>query len=286
MLSPRAVNDHPVRSAWNMQPAASAGIAGDGRHDGSMRDPVSNVGSADASMRSPAVGESKSHTANVLIIDDCALHREVLVTVLGEVGFPAPSIAWDLSSLIMAIEDNEPDVTLLSMSAHGSLLLLRAAMDLRPSLRVIALGVSVDDEAEILASAEAGVAGYHMRSDSLDDLLALISEVAAGQSSCPPVVSAMVLRHMRSAAAEPTRSFSSVALTTREAQVLSMLEQGLSNQEIAAILRIALHTVKNHVHNVLTKLDVSTRAEAAAIVRGAAIGRGASPRTRPRSTKS
>ncbi|WP_236950302.1 response regulator transcription factor [Mycobacterium sp. MS1601] len=140
-------------------------------------------------------------------------------------------------------------------------------MDINPELRVIAIGASEADESDILACAEAGVAGYHMRSDSLGDLIVLIHDVAAGISSCPPVVSAMLLRRLSSLAAQSKTSERELVLTAREIQILRMIEMGRSNRDIADDLDIAVHTVKNHVHNLLTKLGVSTRAEAAALSR-------------------
>jgi DNA-binding NarL/FixJ family response regulator len=132
---------------------------------------------------------------------------------------------------------------------------------------VIVLGASEDKESEIVGCAEAGVAGYHMRTDSLDDLLVLIHEVAAGETSCSPEVSAILLRRLSALASQRQPVAKELALTTREAQILRMLELGRSNQDIATQLSIAVHTVKNHVHSLLTKLGVSTRAEAAALSR-------------------
>jgi DNA-binding NarL/FixJ family response regulator len=106
-----------------------------------------------------------------------------------------------------------------------------------------------------------------MRTDSLEDLLVLIRKVAAGESSCPPRVSAILLRRLSALASQRQPPVRELALTAREIQILRMLELGRSNRDIAAQLAIAVHTVKNHVHSLLTKLGVSTRAEAAAVSR-------------------
>ena len=102
----------------------------------------------------------------------------------------------------------------------------------------------------------------------LDDLLVLIRRVAAGESLCiaresPQFCSAGCRHSLRS----DNRRRMKLVLTAREAQILRMLEMGLSNRDIAARLCIAVHTVKNHVHSVLTKLGVNSRAEAAAFSR-------------------
>jgi DNA-binding NarL/FixJ family response regulator len=168
---------------------------------------------------------------------------------------------------VTALEDTTPSVVLLNIATRDNAMLLEASLELSPNVRVIVLDVSEDDESEIVACAEAGVAGYHMRTDSLEDLLVLIRKVAAGESSCPPRVSAILLRRLSALASQRQPSARELALTGREIQILRMLELGRSNRDIAAQLAIAVHTVKNHVHSLLTKLGVSTRAEAAALSR-------------------
>jgi len=210
--------------------------------------------------------------ASILIIDDCMLYRENLAAIFEPNLRADLHIAWDLASLVSALQETEPQIVLLNISTRESALLLRAAMDLSPGARVIVLGASEDDEAEVIACAEAGVAGYHMRSDSLQDLLALMRNVAVGNASCPPEVAAMLLRRMSALAARRERPGRELApLTTRESQILALLELGRSNQDIAAQLSIAVHTVKNHVHSVLTKLGVRTRTEAAALSRASRL---------------
>jgi DNA-binding NarL/FixJ family response regulator len=212
--------------------------------------------------------------AGVLIIDDCALFREILFTILVAKGLVVASAAWDLPSLVTAFEESDASVMLLNMATRGSELLIRAANDMSPGVRIIVVGLAEDDDETIIACAEAGVAGYHMRGDSLDDLIMLIHNVAGGQSSCPPRVSAILLRRISNLAAQPQLAGRDLDLTTRETQILKMLELGRSNRDIAKRLDIAVHTVKNHVHNLLKKLGVNTRAEAAAISRAMWTDRG------------
>jgi DNA-binding NarL/FixJ family response regulator len=253
---------------------------GGGQHD--ARDPGSERGARreNGSRHWPRTGsggfqvdwgradpEDRLRDEHILIIDDCTLDRENLAAVFTLNGMAAPSVAWDLPSLVDALDEGEPSVVLLNLATRDSALLLRAAMDISPRVRVIVLGASEDDETEIVACAEAGAAGYHMRADSLEDLLALIRKVAAGETSCSPAVSAILLRRLSALASQRQPAAKELALTTREAQILRMLELGRSNQDIAVELSIAVHTVKNHVHSLLTKLGVSTRAEAAALSR-------------------
>jgi DNA-binding NarL/FixJ family response regulator len=218
--------------------------------------------------RDLAEGKGILGDTRVLIVDDSTLFREYLAGVIAARGVVNPSVAWDLPSLMTAIENTKPRVILLNVATRDSTMLLRQALKLSPSVRVIVLDLSEDDESEIVACAEAGVAGYHLRTESLGDLLVLVRKVAAGESLCSPRVSAILLRRLSALASQRQHpADKELVLTAREAQILKMLELGLSNRDIAEQLCIAVHTVKNHVHSLLTKLGVSTRAQAAALSR-------------------
>lgn len=206
--------------------------------------------------------------AKVLIVDDCLLYRECLVGVLAaRGGAVAPGVAWDLTSLIAGIEATLPDVILLNMATHGSSMLLRQASRASPFARIVVMGVSEDDEPAIVECAEAGAAGYHLRNESLDDLVILMQRVVAGESLCSPKVSAILLRRLSALASQRPPAAEDLVLTAREVEILRMLQAGMPNREIAGRLCIAVHTVKNHVHSVLTKLGVNTREQAAALAR-------------------
>lgn len=219
--------------------------------------------------------ERKSSILDVktLIVDDCTLHRENLAGLLAVNGVGDSSAAWDAPSLNEALCAAAPDVVLMSMLTQGNLTLLRAIREGCPSTKVIAVGISEEDESAIIACAEAGVAGYHLRTESLDDLIALITKVVEGKATCSPKVSAILLRRLSMLAAQRQPGGKEISLTARELQIVRMLELGMSNREIADSLCIALHTVKNHVHNVLRKLGVSNRLEAAAASRTVRYGR-------------
>jgi DNA-binding NarL/FixJ family response regulator len=236
------------------------------REHGGRDTPPTGAGSSEMGWESTDT-QDPLRDERILIIDDCTLYRENLAAIIALNGMTVPSEAWDLPSLVTALRGTEPSVVLLNIETRGSALLLQASMDISPSARVIVLGASEDNESEIVACAEAGVAGYHMRTDSLEDLFVLIRRVAAGETACSPRVSAILLRRLSALASQRQPAAKELALTTREIQILRMLELGRSNQDIATQLSIAVHTVKNHVHSLLTKLGVSTRAEAAALSR-------------------
>jgi two-component system, NarL family, nitrate/nitrite response regulator NarL len=140
-----------------------------------------------------------------------------------------------------------------------------------PHQKVVVLAV-LEDEDEVIAWAEAGAVGYVSRDGSSDDLIATIKAVARGETLCSPRMVAALLRRLASVAdgSRPRSPISSDdRLTPRERQVANLIGQGLSNKEIARRLCIELPTVKNHVHNILRKLEVSRRGQAAAYLTSA-----------------
>ncbi|WP_231743234.1 response regulator transcription factor [Mycobacterium sp. GA-2829] len=206
-----------------------------------------------------------------LLVDDCMLYRDNLASVLLDLGASQLAVAQNLTTLRSAVSQVAPEMVVLNMGSRESLALLDFLRRECPEARVIVVGISEDDEAQVIACAEAGVAGYHMRMDSLDDLLSLITSVAAGEAVCSREISAILLRRLSDLAAQ-RHDPAEWLLTAREAEILNLLELGLSNRDIATELCIAVHTVKNHVHSLLNKLGVRTRAQAAALSRSMGPG--------------
>jgi DNA-binding NarL/FixJ family response regulator len=169
--------------------------------------------------------------------------------------------------LFAAAGDGPPQVILLNIETGDSGTLLQVSLDMDPDAKVIVFGLSADREPEIVACAEAGVAGLHLRSESFAQLLALVANASAGGAQCSAEVSAILLRRVYSLAHQPAPDSKADLLTAREIEILELIELGLTNQQIASRLSLALHTVKNHVHNMLGKLGVATRAEAASVSR-------------------
>ncbi len=244
--------------------------AGNGRRSAEPRIaavPHSGPLGTNAAVHPARGGAGLLRDVRILVVDDCTVLRDYLVEVLASHGAAPPGAAWDLVTLVAAFERTHPEIILLNTRTRDSAMLLRQAVKLGSNVRLVVLGVSEDDEPEIVTYAEAGVAGYHLRSETLDDLLVMIHQVAAGGTMCSPKVSAILLRRLSSLASQRRPTTKELVLTAREIQILRMLEMGLTNRDIADRLRIAIHTVKNHVHSLLTKLGVSTRAQAAARAR-------------------
>jgi DNA-binding NarL/FixJ family response regulator len=251
----------PVREHISRSPQAAT------RESADMSIPVAHPAVPIRPMDGVADGRLRIPNVLTLIVDDCTLHRENMAVIFAVKGADIPAIAWDLPSLSAAVNRAAPDVVLLNMDTADSMTLLRSIRANSPQAKVIVVGISEDDESTIIACAEAGVTGYHLRSQSLHDLILLIAQVVSGESICSPRVSAILLKRLSTLAAQRQPAAKELVLTAREIQILRMLELGLSNRDIADRLCIALHTVKNHVRSVLFKLGVRTRLEAAALAR-------------------
>ncbi len=170
-------------------------------------------------------------------------------------GFAAPGMA----------RGAHPEVAVLDATATDAEV-VREVIDGSPGTQVVALGVA--DEERVVACAEAGVVGYVGAEGSLDDVTAAIEGASRGEPRCTPEVVAALLRRVAAlaGASRPARH-GLPTLTGREHQVVALIETGLSNKEIARRLHVEVATVKNHVHNILKKLDAKSRVEIVARVR-------------------
>jgi two-component system nitrate/nitrite response regulator NarL len=160
------------------------------------------------------------------------------------------------------------DVVLVDTSMPTGVAAARTIRQATAGAGLVALAAPEDD-GSVIACAEAGVAAFVARDASLDELVATTRAVARGELPAhSPRIAAALLRRVADGARPPAHAVLA-PLTSRERQIVALIDEGLSNKEIAARLCIELSTVKNHVHNLLEKLGVRGRAEAAARVRAA-----------------
>ena len=163
----------------------------------------------------------------------------------------------------------ESDVILVNTRRPdgAALRLFEAVTDADLPTKVLALGIAESKE-RIIQYVEAGAAGYVLKSDSVDDLLARIRGAHAGQVQVSPKIAAALMSRVTEYAQLWNQVEAGIgeadALTPREQEILDLIGQGLTNQQIAGQLIIEVGTVKNHVHSILQKLDASSRHEAAA----------------------
>jgi len=163
-----------------------------------------------------------------------------------------------------------PDIILLDTELSSNLATVRALVEVLPASRVIALAVT-EAEADVISYARAGVSGYVTRDGSLDDLVGTIRSVASGELLCSPRISAALLRQVARDGTDGGPDLQ--RLTPRERQVVTLIDEGFSNKEIACRLNIEVSTVKNHVHHVLEKLGTTRRAQVAPCLRDALFSR-------------
>lgn len=135
----------------------------------------------------------------------------------------------------------------------------------RTALPCVVLGIS-DRPDDVVTYAEAGIAGYVTNESSFTDLVETLRSATRGEFSCRAGVAAGLVGRL-AALASAHRGAQAPRLTSRELQIVALIEYGHANKEIARLLHIQLTTVKNHVHNVLEKLGVGSRGEVAAAVR-------------------
>jgi two-component system nitrate/nitrite response regulator NarL len=215
-----------------------------------------------ASESTDAILAVQPEAVRVFIVTDVRLYREGLSALLGRMAHIAVvGAAGSAAEGVARVRDLQPDVVLLDSRAGGNAGAARDLLDSAPRARVVALATPESEE-DIIALAEAGVLGYVTRDESLVDLVTTIESVARGEMACSPWMATVLVRRVQALAAERPRP--TQRLTAREAEILELIAQGLSNKEIAARLYIEVTTVKNHVHNILEKLGVSRREEAVA----------------------
>jgi DNA-binding NarL/FixJ family response regulator len=207
-----------------------------------------------------------SNVPFIFILSDVRLYREGLARSLaqrpdlGAVGISALN-----AEALAEIADAMPAAVLLDFAAPGALHFLREINRLIPGIKVIAFAVS-EIEDDLIACIEAGIAGFVTRDASVDDLVQSIKNALRDEVICPPRIAGMLFK--RVAALSEAGTASPQTLTRREREIAELLNEGLSNKEIARSLQIGSATVKNHVHNILEKLHVRRRGEAAARLRG------------------
>jgi two-component system nitrate/nitrite response regulator NarL len=206
----------------------------------------------------------------LFIVADIRLYREGLARCLQN-DYEVVGTAAEGGEALHAVAECRPDVVLLDMAILESVPTIRAILDVAPGTKVVALALP-ETERHVIRCAEAGIAGYVPRDASLADLVSTIRNVASGETVFSPRMTASLLRRVAMLAAERPPEGQRPELTLRELEIVDLIDQGFSNKQIATRLVIEETTVKNHVHNLLGKLGVHRRAEAAAIVRRSAAG--------------
>ena len=215
------------------------------------------------------VDEPPPDVIRVLIVDDHTLYRRGLRTVLAiEDGIEVVGEATDGVEAVDQAEETLPDVIVMDvgMPKRGGIDACRVIKQRVPSARILMLTGS-DDDADLFGAVRAGADGYLLK-DLTDEIAAGIRGVFHGHSQLSPLMATKLLeefKQMSQRASAPTAALGIELprLTERELEILDLVAQGRLNREIAERLVISVNTVRNHIRNILEKLQMHSRMEAA-----------------------
>lgn len=201
-----------------------------------------------------------------LVVDDHTLFRKGLVNLLHDRGFGVVAEANDGRAAIEQAVKLHPDLILMdvNMPACNGVEATRAIHERMPDARVLMLTMS-DDHANLLSAVKAGAKGYVLKTADVDELVGAIERVMKGQAVIPRDMASRFLDEFAAMAKNRVSQMpgASTGFTRREEDILCQLVNGASNKEISKILDLSEHRVKIHLKNILQKLRVSNRTQAA-----------------------
>ncbi|WP_166133200.1 response regulator [Nocardioides ochotonae] len=216
-------------------------------------------------MTGTVTGTATGHEpVRVLVVDDQELFRRGLTMLLAvEAGIEVVGEAGDGLEGTDLAATTAPDVVLLDvrMPRRSGIEACQAIKDAVPSAKIIMLTVS-DEESDLYEAVKSGASGYLLKDSSIDEVAQAVRVVADGQSLISPSMAVKLLDEFKQMARPERDPVSGLRLTDRELEVLRLVAKGMNNREIAKELYISENTVKNHVRNILEKLQLHSRMEA------------------------
>jgi len=205
-----------------------------------------------------------SEPIRVVVVDDQELFRRGLTMLLGvEADIEVVGEAGDGISAATLVANVVPDIVLLDvrMPKRTGLEACIEIKQLVPAARIIMLTVS-DEEADLYEAVKNGASGYLLKDSSIDEVAQAVRVVAEGQSLISPSMAVKLLDEFKEMSRTDRDQVPTPRLTDRELEVLRLVATGLNNREVAKQLFISENTVKNHVRNILEKLQLHSRMEA------------------------
>jgi len=209
--------------------------------------------------------EHAADTLRVLIVDDHDLFRNGLRNLLEGEGVQIVGEAAAGQEAVRIVREVAPDVVVmdLNMPGMGGVEATRHITSIAPLTRVLMLKIS-DQDNDVIDAILAGACGYLLKDASIQQLMAGIRAAASGESLISPTIASKVLQRVRASSTQPEIERTIRAeLSEREIEVLKLIANGKDNSMIAAELHISPKTVKNHISNILMKLQIDNRIQAA-----------------------
>lgn len=206
-----------------------------------------------------------SDKIHVVVVDDHPLFREGVATILGaESDIEIVGQGTTAEEAVRLASELLPDIILLDLDLSGNgLNAARIIADTCPVTKIVILTVSEADD-HLVAALKVGARAYILKGVAGRELVRILRSVWAGESYVPPVLAASLLMEMSEAGSRGSRPADPLAeLTERERQILEHVAAGLSNKEIGLHLHLSEKTVKHYMTNILQKLQVRNRVEAA-----------------------
>jgi DNA-binding NarL/FixJ family response regulator len=226
------------------------------------------MGGSPSSGEAPQDASPHAEPIRTMIVDDHALFRRGLEMVLeGEPDIDLVGQASDGAEAVEKAAESLPDIVLMDirMPRSNGIEACRAVKEAAPSAKIVILTIS-DEEEDLFEAIRAGASGYLLKDIPLDEVADTVRAVHGGQSLINPSMAAKLLTEFAALARrddeERAQEVPAPRLTEREMQVLKLVARGMNNRDIAKELFISENTVKNHVRNILEKLQIHSRMEA------------------------
>ena len=212
-----------------------------------------------------SIDDTGTQAIRVLLVDDHDLFRTGLRNLLEEQGVDIVAEASSGSEALRFVREAAPDVVVMDLNMPGmsGVEATRHISRDAPLTRVLVLTIS-DQEQDVMDAILAGACGYLLKDASIQELMQGLEAAAVGESLISPHIAGKVLQHVRATTAAPEAAATIRAeLSDREIQVLKLIANGKDNAMIAGELHISPKTVKNHISNILMKLQIENRIQAA-----------------------
>jgi DNA-binding NarL/FixJ family response regulator len=212
----------------------------------------------------PPVTSAGGDALRVMLVDDHDLFRTGLRNLLEEQGVHIVAEASEGATALTLVRELAPDVVVMDLNMPGmnGIEATREIARLAPLTRVVVLTIS-DQDGDVMDAILAGACGYLLKDSSIQDLMQGIRAASVGEALISPHIASKVLQRIRATGIQTDTAVPGPELSDRETEVLRLIANGKDNAEIARELHISPKTVKNHISNILMKLQIENRIQAA-----------------------